>query len=193
MHDIEPWHGWRDDYRAELDKHSPFYGNEYSEMYYTNQIYNFYVHPQWDQFGSETMCIKVLYADYTHKFCIMELMGEWNDAIGNDIMFLKRDVMDFYIKKDISRFVLICENVLNFHGDDDCYYEEWYDDVKEEDGWICLANCHDHVNKEMQVYRLQYYLNFGPEFNELNWRAMKPAMVIDMIERIMRKQTKQLL
>jgi hypothetical protein len=193
MHDLEPWHGWRDDYKAEHDKHSPFYGNEYSDMYFTNQIYNFYIHPQWDQFGSETMCIKVLYADYSNKFCIIELIGEWNDAIGNDIMFLKRDVIDFFIKKDISRFVLICENVLNFHGDDDCYYEEWYDDVKEEDGWICLANCFDHVNKEMQVYRLQYYLNFGPEFNDLNWRAMKPPMVIDMIERIMRKQTKQLL
>lgn len=29
---------------------------------------------------------------------------------------------------------------MNFYGLDDSYYEEWYDDIKEEDGWICCLN-----------------------------------------------------
>jgi hypothetical protein len=193
MHDIEPWHGWRDDYRAELDKNSPFYGNEYSEMYYTNQIYNYYIHPQWDQFGSETMCLKILFVDYAKKFCIIEMIGEWNDAIGNDIMYLKRDVIDFFIKKDIQKYVLICENILNFHGDDDCYYEEWYDDIKDFRGWIAIIDSFDHVYKEMQRYKLQYYIHFGSDFNVINWRTMKPSAIIEVIEQIMKRQTKQLL
>ena len=34
----------------------------------------------------------------------------------------------------------IGENVLNFHHSDDAYYEEWFDEVMEDDGWIALLN-----------------------------------------------------
>ncbi len=193
MHDIEPWHGWRDDYRAEEDKNSPFYGTTYDEFTFKTKIYNYYIHPQWDDFGSETLYGKLLYVDYKRHFAMIELIGEWNDAISNDIMFLKREVIDLLIKKDISKFVLFCDNVLNFHGDIDDYYEEWYDDVKDENGWICIINGFDHVLSEMQRYRLQYYINFGPQFNELDWRILKPAYLLDIIENTMYKGTKQLL
>ena len=63
MHDIEPFYNWRDFYISEEDKDSPFYKMTYNEFAYTNKIYNYYVHPQWDQFGSETMYIKILFAD----------------------------------------------------------------------------------------------------------------------------------
>jgi hypothetical protein len=193
MHDIEPWHGWRGEYRAELDKNSPFYGNIYDQFNFTTKIYNYFIHPQWDSIGSETLYAKILMVDYTLKFCFIELIGEWNDAIGNDIMFLKRDLADLFIKKDVCKFVLLSDNVLNFHGDDDCYYEEWYDDIKDEGGWICLVNSFDHVAKEMERYRLQYYLHFGPFFNNMNWRHQKPEFTIEMIENIMNKSEKQLL
>jgi len=32
------------------------------------------------------------------------------------------------------QFILIGENVLNFHSSDDCYYEEWFQDVEWLDG-----------------------------------------------------------
>ena len=61
MHDIEPWWGWRDEYTAENDPKSPFYGREYNEFLFTNKIYNYYIHPQWDFFGSETLYLKLIY------------------------------------------------------------------------------------------------------------------------------------
>jgi hypothetical protein len=193
MHDIEPWHGWRDEYRSEDDPTTPFYGQEYSEFTFTNKIYNYYIHPQWDDFGSETMYCKILYVDYKRSFALVELIGEWNDAIENDIMYLKRDLADLMIKKDISKWVLLCDNVLNFHGDEDDYYSEWYEDVRDEDGWICLINTFEHVYNEMQRYRLQYYLHFGPAFNDINWRKVKPPYLIDVIEKTIKTGQKQLL
>ena len=94
MHTIEPYYNWRHLYIASEDSESPFYGREYSEFEYVNTIYNFYIHPQWDDIGSETLYIKILFVDYEEKYAIIELIGEWNDAINNDIMLLKRDFID---------------------------------------------------------------------------------------------------
>ena len=134
MQDIEPYYAWRTLYCAEEDPDSPFFGREYSEFNYTNTIYNYYLHPQWDEFGSSTLYLKILYADYDKSFAIIELIGEWNDCINNDIMFLKRDIIETLIEQGIQKYILIGENVLNFHGSDDCYYEEWFQEI--EDGWI---------------------------------------------------------
>src|SRR5438105_7602289 len=109
MHELEPFYYWRDFYAAEEDELSPFYGREYSEFEFTNTIYNFYIHPQWDNFGSPTLYLKILFAYYNHHFVVIELMGEWNDAINNDIMFLKREVIDVFLRKGIHKFVLIGE------------------------------------------------------------------------------------
>lgn len=192
MHDIEPWWGWREEYAAEKDSKSPFYKRSYDEFNFTSQIYNYYIHPQWDYFGSETLYCKLLYADYRDHFALIELIGEWNDGIGNDIMFLKRDLADQLIRHNIYKFVIFCDNVLNFHGDDDSYYEEWYDDVKDDRGWICLINSFDHVSAELNKYRLYYFLHYGPEFNEVNWRTMKPAFILEAIENILNNQQKHL-
>ena len=124
MQDIEPFYHWRGYYESEKDKRSPFYGRTYNEFYYTKKIYNYFIHPQWDNFGSPTLYMKVLFADYEEGFAIFEFIGEWNDCVTNDIMFLKRDVIDPLLDEGISKFLIICENVLNFHGDADDYYEE---------------------------------------------------------------------
>ena len=91
MQDIEPYYNWRHLYTAEEDKRSPFYGRQYSEFEYSLTLYNYYIHPQWDDFGSRTLYMKLLYADYDQQFAILELLGEWNDAIENDIMTLRRE------------------------------------------------------------------------------------------------------
>jgi hypothetical protein len=184
MHDIEPWWGWRDEYAAENDPKSPFYGRNYDEFVFTSKIYNYYIHPQWDDFGSETLYAKLLYVDYTRHFALIELIGEWNDCIENDIMFLKRDFADRLIEKGIYRFVIFCDNVLNYHADDDSYYEEWYDDIRDDHGWICLVNTFEHVMSEMKRYRLYNYIHFGEEFNEMNWRTLKPAYIAENIDQM---------
>ena len=182
MQDIEPFYNWRELYVASEDEDSPFYGVIYSEFEYSNTVYNYYIHPQWDEFGSTTLYIKVLYADYDRKFAILEFIGEWNDAINNDIMFLKREVIESMIGNGISKFILIGENVLNFHGSDDCYYEEWFQDVEE--GWIAAINFRPHVMKEMERFNVDSYFVTGGELDDMNWRLHNPIELITRIEKI---------
>jgi hypothetical protein len=188
LHTIEPYYLWRDYYSAENDEHSPFYGREYSEFEFSNTIYNFYIHPQWDEFGSQTLYIKILFADYDKGYVIIEMIGEWNDAIGNDIMFFKTDIINPLLQKGICKFILIGENVLNFHASDDCYYEEWYEDVNDNSGYIAFVNFHEHVLEEMRAAHIHYYVQFGDTLNEIDWRTVKPFHMHKLVEGLMQKQ-----
>ena len=94
MHSIEPFFNWRHLYNAAEDEKSPFYGREYSEFEFTNQLYNYLIHPQWDEFGSLTLYMKIIFVDVESKFCVIELLGEWNDTLNNDIMIIKRDIVE---------------------------------------------------------------------------------------------------
>ncbi len=182
MQDIEPYYRWRELYIASEDERSPFYGVIYSEFEYSNTVYNYYIHPQWDEFGSNTLYVKILYADYDRSFAVLEFIGEWNDAINNDIMFLKREVIEPLMRSGITKFILIGENVLNFHGSDDCYYEEWFQDV--EDGWIAALNFRPHVMTEMEKFNVDSYFVSGGELDELNWRSFNPMELLLKIEKI---------
>ena len=102
MHDIEPFYNWRHLYIAEEDEHSPFFGMEHSQFQFSHTVYNYYVHPQWDAFGSSNIYLKFLYVDYEAGFCIIELLGEWNDAVENDIMHLKRNIIDVLLMHGIK-------------------------------------------------------------------------------------------
>jgi len=186
MQDIEPYYRWRDLYNSEEDELSPFYGRVHSEFEYSNTIYNYFIHPQWDDFGSNTLYLKVLYADYNMNFAIIEMIGEWNDCINNDIMTLKRDVVDDLIGKGIQKFILIGENVLNFHASDDCYYQEWFDDV--EDGWIVALNFRDHVLDEFSRNNIDYYLVFGGELNDFAWRTYNPLQFFNHVEKVINRR-----
>jgi hypothetical protein len=97
MHELEPFYNWKHIYSADEDSRSVFFGREYSEFEFTQTVYNYFIHPQWDDFGSQTLYLKILMADYDLQYAIIELIGEWNDAIENDIMTLKRDVIDSLI------------------------------------------------------------------------------------------------
>lgn len=187
MHNIEPYFGWRNLYKAEEDSRSPFYGRTYNEFEYENAIYGYYIHPQWDDFGSATLYLKLLYVDYTKGYCMIELIGEWNDAVHNDIMFLKRDFVDLLIEKGIHKFILFGENVLNAFPDEDDYYAEWAEDCGD-NGWITLVNFQPHVLNEMKQYGMSQYLNWGAEFNELHWQGKAPDIVFDAVSRLLAKR-----
>ncbi len=182
MHDIEPHFKWRNNYIASEDTKSPFFDRVNSEFSYTNKIYNYFIHPQWDEFGSPTLYAKILFVDYEEHFAIIEFIGEWNDAISNDIMFLKRKIGEALLEEGVSKFILICENVLNFHASDDCYYEEWAEECREEEGWICMINTLEHVSDEMKMINLQHYINFGENYNNVNWRPHTPQNFFKAIE-----------
>ncbi|MFN8284472.1 MAG: hypothetical protein U0U67_14720 [Chitinophagales bacterium] len=187
MQDIEPYWKWRDFYTAEEDEKSPFYGREYSEFEYTDRIYNYYIHPQWDYFGSETLYIKLIYCDYKKRAAVIEFIGEWNDCINNDIMFLKRDFMDVLIDNGINKFILVGENILEFFGSENDYYEEWYEDIKDDGGWIIAINLREHIMEEMYQSNIHQYININKTYNDINWRKYKPFHLINYIDDLLIK------
>ncbi|RYY53906.1 MAG: hypothetical protein EOO09_16335 [Chitinophagaceae bacterium] len=171
MHTIEPFYNWRHIYESEQDRLSPFYGRQYSEFEFSQTVYNYYIHPQWDDFGSRTLYLKVLMADYEEQYAVIEMIGEWNDAIENDMMTLKRDVLEKFMYEGIHKFILITENVLNFHSSDSEYYAELYEELSEQEGWVAAVNMPPQTQYDFTKAKLTRYV----ELVELdNWRTYKP-------------------
>lgn len=179
MHEIEPFYNWRHLYTAEEDEHSPYYGTEHSEFEFSNTVYNYYIHPQWDEFGSRTLYLKILYADYDYNYVIIEMIGEWNDAVENDIMQLKRSIIDELIPGGIYKFILVSENVLNFHSSDDDYYEEWYEDIKDQGGWIVSVNMPEATKYDFLASHIDRYIRF---MECDNWRTFQPQHFYQLID-----------
>jgi hypothetical protein len=121
-------------------------------------------------------------ADYEERYVIIEMIGEWNDAIENDVMRLKREVVDPFISNGINKFILITENVLNFHSSDDCYYEEWYEDINEENGWIISLNMPEATQHDFIKTRLNNYVHL---MNYDQWRTMKPEVLFNKLDNMM--------
>ncbi len=184
LQNIEPYYNWRHLYEAEEDELSPFYGRTYSEFEFSQTVYNYYIHPQWDDFGSKTLYLKILFVDYEQQYAIIELIGEWNDAIGNDIMFLRRDVTDFLYAKGITKFIIIAENVLNFHSSDDSYYEEWREQIQDDGGWVAILNMPQQSQYDFKRARLINYISLV-DFPQ--WRTLKPDLVFQQVDNWMMK------
>ena len=185
MQNIEPYFNWRHLYTAEEDELSPFYGRTYSEFEFSQTVYNYYIHPQWDEFGSKTLYMKILFADYEQNYVIIELLGEWNDAIENDIMALRRDVTDILFSKGITKFILIAENVLNFHSSDDSYYEEWREQLEDEGGWVVIIDMPPQSQYDFIQARLTNYIEL---IDFPQWRTLKPEIVFEQVDNMMMKR-----
>lgn len=193
MHTLQPFHRWLQYYDVADDVQSPFYGKEYNYDLYSDTIYGYYIDPAWDFMGSETLYIKILFADYDRGYTVIELIGEWNDALYNDIMHLKRNIIDHFLRQGINQFILIGENVMNFHGSDDCYYEEWFEEVEDmpaygHPGWIAAVNFRDFVREEWDRFNIGSYINFGGSLEVDNWRTMTPVQFYELINRLISRR-----
>jgi hypothetical protein len=186
MHTLMPFERWNVYYNSSRDVNSPFAGKEYNYDVYSENIYGYYIDPAWDFMGSETLFIKLLYADYDQGFAVLEFIGEWNDAINNDIMHLKRNIIEQMLYCGINKFALIGENIMNFHGSDDCYYEEWFEEV--EDGWIAAINFPEFVISEMNKYGIDMYVNMAGSLTIEHWRTLTPARFYDLISSLMQRR-----
>ncbi|MFT4523290.1 MAG: hypothetical protein ACI8ZN_002243 [Bacteroidia bacterium] len=190
MHQIEPHYTWRHLYKSSKDPNSPFYGVQHSTFHFTHKIYNYVVHPQWDYFGSDTLLLKVLFVDYDEKYAIIEMMGEWNDAINNDIMLLKRDVIDPMLDCGIEKFILLCENVINFHASDDSYYQEWWEDTP--GGYVAFLHVRDHVYKDMYDAGFENYVRIPDDDEQTyKWKMQKPEHLFQLVDDMVMKQLSQ--
>ena len=112
---------------------------------------------------------------------MIELIGEWNDLLSNDIMFLKRDVVEPMMSHGISKFILVGENVLNFHAGDEEYYSEWWEEVDDAGGWIALLNFREHVRDDMKAANIDQYFLLGGQLDQFDWRTFEPE---DLFTRI---------
>lgn len=186
MHNIEPYYNWLRYYDSSADEQSPFFGKTYNHDLYSETVYGYYIDPAWDNIGSETLFIKILFADYENGYAVIEFIGEWNDAINNDIMTLKRNIIELLLQEGINKFILIGENILNFHGSDDSYYEEWFEEV--EDGWIAAVNFPDFITDEMQRYRLDHYVNMGGTLQIEKWRTVHPARFCEVVAALIQRR-----
>lgn len=186
VHTIEPHYNWIEQYSATEDPRSPLFEAENSLDSFTNTIYGYYIHPQWDSLESDTLFLKILFVDYELGTGVIEFIGEWNDAIENDVMQLKRNIIDLMVNEGIRKFILIGENVFNFHGSDDSYYEEWFEDV--EDGWIAGVNFQEHVLREMRQYNIDNYVNFGGQLDELQWRTYQPRRLFEVVDNLLQRR-----
>jgi len=182
MQTIEPFSRWDKLYKASEDPLSPYFGEQHDALICRDTIYNHYIHPLWESFGSKTLYLKILFTNYEKQYTIIEMLGEWNDCLYNDIMYLKRNIIEHLEEKGIHKFILIGENVLNFHYSDDSYYEDWFNDV--EDGWIVAINFREHVLHEFDKINLNYYLLYGGRFNEVKWRITTPQKLFEAIDHL---------
>ena len=129
---------------------------------------------------------KILFVDYDEGYAVIEFIGEWNDAINNDIMMLKRDVLEIVMAEGIDKFIFIGENVLNFHESDDCYYEELFDEL--EDGWMAMINFRDHVVREFCNANIDQYFVCGGELEDVAWRTEHPSQLYHKIKKIVSRR-----
>jgi MFS superfamily sulfate permease-like transporter len=78
----------------------------------------------------------------------------------------------------ITKFILIAENVLNFHSGDKDYYEEWFEEVTDEGGWIVALNMPEQTQYDFKKKKLNYYIEL---IDIPNWRVYKPQHLFDKI------------
>ncbi len=131
------------------------------------------------------MYLKIIYVEYELNFAVIEMIGEWNDAIENDIMTLKREVIDEMIFQGITKFVLITENVLNFHSSDKEYYQEWFDEVTDQNGWIIALNMPDATQYDFRKKKLNYFIEL---MDIPDWRIYRPHHLYRLINEKIEKR-----
>ena len=185
LRDIEPFFGWLPWYNHEVDERSPFHDVEHNLFYYDRSINRIPAHPLWDDMGSESLLLKILFVDYQEGYAIIELFGEWNDLYENDFKILLENCLNCLIDYGVQKFIFICENVFHAYLDADDYYHAAYEEL--EDGWMTIVRARDCVKEELDQYGISQYFYFNDIIDELPWRKLKPFQLYHLIEGRMQK------
>jgi hypothetical protein len=75
--------------------------------------------------------------------------------------------------------------VLNFHSSDDSYYEEWHEQLEDDNGWVAIVNLPEQSKYDFKKARLTNYINLM-ELDQ--WRTLKPEYIFNIIDNeIMRR------
>jgi hypothetical protein len=87
----------------------------------------------------------------------------------------------------IFKFILIAENVLNFHSSDDSYYEDWREQLEDVGGWVVILDMPTQSQYDFVQARLNNYVALM-DFPQ--WRTLKPEIVFEQIDDLMIKRLK---
>ena len=176
---FEPFYGWVTWYDPDTDDNSPFYGGGPHRNEEGPKIYNFPAHPDWDDFGSESLLTKILFADYSRGYVVIEFLGYWNDLLLNDFKMLAENVLTWLIDGGIRHFIFLTENVFNIWLGSDDYYEALQEEI--EDGWICILKGRKSVLAEIDRYGIDRFLYRSSALDNLQWRKLKPWDLFDVV------------
>jgi hypothetical protein len=179
LHDIEPFYGWLGLYNHEIDQRSPFHEVEHNQFYFDRSINHIPAHPLWDEIGSESLLVKILFVDYQEGYAIIELFGEWNDLYDNDFKLLAENVLSYLADYGIKRFILIAENVFHAYLESEDYYQAMQEELGE--GWICVLRARKEVKEDMAEYGIDQYFYFNALVDEIHWRKLKPYQLYFLI------------
>jgi len=94
-------------------------------------------------------------------------------------MELKREVIDIFEREGIYKFVLIADNVLNFHSGIKEYYQEWYEEVTDENRWIVMIDMPEATQHDFRNAKLNQYVEL---YDLPNWRTYKPFHLFKKID-----------
>ena len=94
-------------------------------------------------------------------------------------MTLKREVIDVFEQNGITKFIFIAENVLNFHSGDKDYYEEWYEEVSDNNGWIVCLNMPEQTQYDFKKAKLNRMIEL---IDLIDWRVYKPFHLFKKID-----------
>lgn len=182
MQDIEPFYGWLDLYAQEMDPNSPFHETLHNEFFYDKAVYNYLAHPLWDEIGSESLLVKILFADYEQQFAIIELMGVWNDLFENDFKLFAENCLTFLMDAGIRKFIFICENVLHIYLDADDYYQAVQEEIEE--GWLCLIRPREHVLEDLRSANIDRFFILSEKLDALHWRKLRPWELFEEVRKL---------
>jgi hypothetical protein len=101
-------------------------------------------------------------------------------------MTLKRNVVESLLLQGINKFILLGEHIFNFHGSDDCYYEEWYEETV--DGWIAAVSFPDFIRDEFSKYHLDSYINMGGTLQIPHWRTLHPLHFYELVNSLIQRR-----
>jgi hypothetical protein len=90
--------------------------------------------------------------------------------------------VDELIPQGIDKYILIGENILNFHADIPDYYDEWLEEVP--DGWMAFINLRPHVIQELNQYGLDAYFVLGGTLDDLAWRTGSPKKLFEKVNKV---------
>jgi len=86
------------------------------------------------------------------------------------------------IAHGINKYILVAENVLNFHSSDDCYYEEWMEDIEEEGGWVSIIGLPEQSRYDFTRAHIDRYVQL---IDLPDWRPFTPGNLFTKVDNLL--------